>query len=237
MAIWEKPGFGLIAGGLLGGPLGALGGGLIQNQFQQSAEQRRAAEQAEFERKYGRERQLSALQGMQAPSTSALMQRRIQALDESSREVPLSQDPYFQADRARLLGSGARELSAIQNVQRATGARGGFSNIGSPQDVQDRLSIAMAQLGQQARVGRDERLAEAARLQQGLQDAETEFVNARQRAIAAIESGDTGLALQNLQQAAQMRQQILQGQQQLYGNLLAVGGQAAGRLATGGAAG
>lgn len=214
-----------IGGGLL---LGGLVGNVVTQQ-EQKKDARRNADQADYARGKGKEQQLDYLKSMNAPSLAERNRRRLEALDEESKMVPFSQDPTIQGERAALLGQGAQALSSIQNKQHAYGLKGGFSNVGSQQDVQDRMSVALAQLAQKSRLEKESKRDTAAQLEQQIQDANNEFQNARLRAMQAIEAGDTQLALQNLQQAAAARQAILQGQQQMYSQIMSMGGSMAGR--------
>lgn len=194
---------------------------------------RQSAQQSEWERQKGKELQLAALAKMNVPTTNPINARRIAALDEESQPVAFSQDPTIQGERAQLLGGGAKALSSIQNQQHAYGLKGGFANVGSPQDVQDRMSVALSQLGEKAQANREAKRNQAADLAQGQQDTQAEWGNARQRAIAAIEAGDVGLALQNLQQASALQQQSTRGIQDFWGNIIS----SASKAGSGGASG
>lgn len=211
----------------IGAGLGLAGlGGSIFGQVSQEKQQRKALEQQEFLRNRAREKQLEQIQYLANPSSGAIAQRRLKALEEESMPVPLSQDPSFQAQRARLLSGGARELAGVANLQRAAGvSRGGFRNVGSLQDVQDRLGVALAGLAEKAKLARESKLEQAA----NLETAHIEFENARRRAAAAIEAGDTQSAIAALQQATALQQAGAQQRQQLFGNLLGMGGVLAGQ--------
>jgi hypothetical protein len=188
---------------VLGGLLGAAGlGGSIGGMISGDAQRKKDQEQADFIRNLGRERALNALSAQSAPGVSGAMQKRLAALEEESKPVPFSQDPTIQGERAQLLGGGARALSSIQNKQRAFGLQGGFSNIGSQQDVQDRLGGALSELAQKSRLEKESKADRVAQFYQQIDEAQNAFENARQAARAAI--------------------------QQMYGQLVGVGGTIAG---------
>lgn len=214
-------GLGLAGAGLAGGLVSQAGG---------RRDARKAQEQGEFFRNLGRERQTELIKAQKPSQVTPEMEARLKALEEESMPVPLVQDPKFQADRARLLQGGARELSSIQNIQRAGDIQqGGFRNVGSLQDVQDRLGVAMAGLAQQSQLERERKRDIVAETRQSIADAKQEFFNARNRALAAIEAGDMATALANLQAASLANQAINQQQQALFGNLMGIGGTVAGQ--------
>lgn len=198
--------------------------------FFTSAAQRREAQRTEDQSQYlrgeGKKQSQYYIGTMEKPQPTALTTRRIQALGESSRDVPLAEDPYFQGQRQALLGQGAKELSAVGARQKAYGVKGGFSNIGSQQDIQDRLGVALAELQGRAQQGRLDRLGQAADLDQRMQDMQVEFANAQRQALAALEAGDVQAGLQALQQASALRQGILQQQQAFIGGLVQTAGSA-----------
>lgn len=197
------------------------------NQMQSDlANQRNASKQA----------QLGYLNQMQAPQMSPQMQARLQALDTESQPGPLVSDPYFQGARANTLNSGAQQLSAINNTKNAYGiGAGGFKNVGSEQDVQDRLGVAMANLGQQS-VGRKEQVAQqAAQMHQNYTDALTNYNNAILQAKAHIEAGDSAAASQAIQAAYAARQQADAASRQMTGQLIGLGGTLGSAALTGGA--
>lgn len=198
--------------------------------FFTSAAQRREAQRAEDQSGYLRGEAKKAgqyyISTQEQPGGTELYGRRIRALEEASRDRPLSEDPYFQGQRQALLGQGAKELASVGARQKAYGVRGGFSNIGSQQDIQDRVGAALAQLQGQAQQSRLERLGQAADLDQRMHDAQIEFNNAQRQALAALEAGDMQAGLQALQQASAIRQNILQQQQQFMGGLVQTGASA-----------
>lgn len=200
--------------------------------FITAAAQRREGQRAEDQSQYLRGEAKRAgqyyISTQEQPGGTELYGRRIRALEESARDVPLAQDPYLQGQRAALLGQGAKELAAVGARQKAYGVRGGFSNIGSQQDVQDRLGVAMAQLQERAQQGRLERLGQAADLDQTMANMQLEFRNAQRQALAALEAGDMQAGLQALQQASALRQGILSQQQNFIGGLLQSGAKAFG---------
>ena len=208
---------GTAIGAGVGGLVGAVGGFLGSDDDEDERRRQQEAEiarQQELERQMAAERErkrttsLNLLGQMQGPSQSDAQKRRIAALEEESQAGPLSQDALFQGDRATLVSGGQQALSGVQNVQKAAGTSGGFSNQGSIQDVYDRLGVGLAGLGQQSRQVKEQKRDTAATLQQSFLDAQTSFANAQTNAKIAIEQGDADLAAEYLQQAYQARQAI-----------------------------
>lgn len=215
--------------GAIGAGLGLAGlGGSIYGQVRQADEIEKARRESRGVSAEALKRQVESLEKMRAPEQSPLQQARLRALEQESQMGPVSQDPLFQAERARLLRGGAQELSAIQNLQRATGTRGGFRNIGSLQDVEDRLGVAMTELAQRSRTEKERKRDLAAELQQGYYNAWNDFQNARQQAYQAFVGGDAAAGVAALQAASAARQQMLQNQTALSGQLLGIGGAIAG---------
>jgi hypothetical protein len=228
--------------GALGGPVGLAAVGIGENadltgaREKQSELERFQAEQKK-QREESKQRRLAALGGLQGPQVGEQSKARLAALQEESKapidtsyfdkgvfQGPLSQDPRLQAERAQAVTGGASALANVQNTQRATGASGGFRNIGSVSDIYDRLGAQMAQLsgraydlnrqteaqkmqyvqGETAR--REAKRAEAAALEQSAIDAQLAFQNAQARARDAIEAGDDAAAMQATLEAYQARQ-------------------------------
>lgn len=163
--------------------------------------------------------QLNLLNQMRRPETSPAMQRRIQALEEQAVDRPLSQDPYFQGQRATLVSGGREALADVQNQQRAYGVGGGFRNIGSVSDIQDRLGAQLAQLGGQAIQRRDLARDAAAEARQAAIDAQIAYDNAVTQARISIEAGDAAGAQQAINMAYQARQAASQAQSQAIGQV------------------
>lgn len=222
-----------------------------------SAQKRRAQEeyqrQVADERRRRRETQLGILGQMQAPQLSPQAAKRIAALESESAPRALAEDPLYTGQRAQLLGAGQQLQSGIESEQLGRGVRGGFANIGSTQDVQDRLGVQLAGLASQAQATRERKRDMAAQASQALQDAQTEFANAQRRAQMAIESGDSDLALSMVTQAMQAKQAAAEAERQMYASIIgtvgtiaggamagpagAAAGSQAGNVATGGGAG
>jgi multidrug efflux pump subunit AcrA (membrane-fusion protein) len=152
-----------------------------------------------------------------------------------------------------MLGAGQQLQSGIENEQLGLGVRGGFANIGSTADVQDRLGVQLAQLGSQAQATRERKRDMAAQAAQSFQDAQTDFQNAQARARMAIEAGDSDLALSMINQAMQAKTAAAEAERQMYAGIIgtagtiggamvggpagAAAGSQAGNVATGGGAG
>lgn len=168
------------------------------------------------ERARRREAQLNILNTMQAPQMSPLAAKRIAALEAESAPRALAEDPLYVGQRAQLLGAGQQLQSGIENEALGRGVRGGFANVGSVQDVQDRLGVQLAGLAGQAQATRERKRDMAAQAQQAFQDAQTEFANAQRRAQMAIEAGDSDLALASIQQAYNARSQAAAAERQMY---------------------
>lgn len=173
--------------------------------------------------------QIESLNQLKGPHLTPQNEARIKALEEEAKPVPLAANPQFQAERARLINSGARELAGVANQQRAQGiSQGGFRNVGSLQDVQDRLGVAMASLGQKAVEEQQRKRDLAAELRQKQEDAAIAFDNARQQAYQNFLTGDTQSALAALQQASAANQAYNQSQAALGGQVLGIGSTLAG---------
>lgn len=229
---------GKIVGGVVGGPVGLIAGDqLYDKPNQQRADAQSLIDQQNAIRSESKRNQLASLNNLQGPSYTPQMEARLKALEEGSKEVPLTDDPYYQGDRAQLIQGGRAILSDVENRKAATGAStGGFSNIGSANDVMDRMGVAVANLGQQARNARDQRAMAAANARQQLQDAQNAFINQKEQARIAIEAGDATAASAALQNAYNLKQQIDAQQAQLIGGLVGVAGTIGG-AAVGGPAG
>lgn len=165
---------------------------------------------------------------MRAPEMSPLYSARIKALEERSKPTSLVEDPYFQADRATLVQGGQKALSGVQNQQRALGVSGGFSNVGSQQDVLDRLSANLAQLGQQSRISKDQAAQEAAGMEQQFTDRMVEYRNLINQARLDMIAGNYDAANRGLAAAAQFRASDDQSKRQLAGGIIGGVAQGAG---------
>lgn len=212
-----------LLGAALGGPFGALVPGAVGT-FSGADEMRRQQEeyqrQAEAERRRRRDTQLGILSQMQAPQLSPQASKRIAALEAESAPRALAEDPLYTGQRAQLLGAGQQLQSGIESEQLGRGVRGGFRNIGSVQDVQDRLGVQLAGLASQAQATRERKRDLAAQASQAYQDAQTQFQNAQANARMAIEAGDSDLALSMINQAMQARQAAANAERQMYGALI-----------------
>jgi hypothetical protein len=166
-------------------------------------------------RQGSRQKQLELLDELKGPSVTPQQEARIKALEDESK-LNLLNDPAFQGAQQRATRGGAQALSAIQNKQAATGATGGFENIGSMQDVYDRLGLQLADIGQQQTMYKEAKRDTAADLRQGIADAQISFENAKTNAKMAIEAGDAAAAQQALNQAYAAREAIQNRTQQLF---------------------
>jgi hypothetical protein len=222
MGFWDKfnnPGT------LLGGPIG----GVLWDEFdplgkdaQKKADEYSAAQAAA--RAQAKQNQLNLLGQLKGPSVSPQQEARIKALEQES-QLSLLNDPSFQAAQQRATRGGAAALSAVQNKQAATGAAGGFQNVGSMQDVYDRLGMELADIGQAQTMYKEQKRNTAADMRQGIADAQIDFENAKVNARMAIEAGDAAAAQQAMQQAYAAREAIKNRTQQLIlgGAQMAVG--------------
>lgn len=155
-------------------------------------------------RKRIKESRLASLGKLKGPSYAPEMERRIKALEDESRDGPLSTDPLFQGDLSRTVQGGQQALSSIENEQRARGTSGGFSNQGSITDVYDRLGTQLTALAQQSRAVKEQKRDTAAQARQALLDAQAEYENALINARDAIEMQDeaaTAAAMDRMIQA------------------------------------
>lgn len=212
------PGIGTAIGAGAGALIGGLPGLLEDDpaDAQQKLEQQRIDDlQSHFD-------QINAMKG---PSLSPQMEARIKSLEAQSVDRPLIEDPYYQGQRAQLVQGGRAALSGVENRQRATGTTGGFSNIGSMNDVYDRLGGQLAQLGGQAQERRDQQAQTAAQLRQNLIDAQTNFENSRHQMLIAARQGSTQQMMAAFQNAQAAQQQANQAQQAFAGSLIGVAGQ------------
>ena len=93
---------------------------------------------------------------------------------------------------------------------------GGFKNVGSMQDVYDRLGAQLAQLGQQSTQRKAQSRDAAAEVRQGIADAQISYDNEILRAKMAIEAGDAAAAQDAMNKAYAARETIKQRTQQLF---------------------
>jgi hypothetical protein len=271
---------------LLAGLTAPLTGGmsLAQQGSAVSAEkrQREYEKQAEEARKRKKDLQLQGIDQLQAPGQSEATKRRIAAMEAESGaptdtsfydtelgnlaqrkanvyQGPASQDPLYAAKQLQLARQGAQGVAGVMNRQAQAGLTGGFQNVGSAQDIQDRLAGATASLAQdqeQFREGQrtqleNQRLAmaqgkqqftlsererrrqladQSALMQQSIADSTREFENLKVKARQAAEIGDVESALELSRQALAAKDKAEQAQLKFYGNV------AAGLTQAGGAA-
>jgi hypothetical protein len=176
--------------------------------------------------------QLSLLDQMRSPQMSQQMETRLRALDADAQDKPLSQDPYFQGQRAQLVSGGRQALAGVQNNERAQGVSGGFRNIGSVSDIQDRLGTQLAGLGQQAAERRSKASDLAATSRQDFLNSQIAYENSIRQAKIAIEQNDAAGAQQAINMAYQARNAAIESQKkalgQIYGTAATVAGAVAG---------
>jgi len=175
---------GTIGGGMLGGAIGGLFDSDDSQAYLEEMRRRRAQQ---------KQQQYDLLARKQAPQMSPQMEARLKALEQESIRGPLVTDPEFQGARARAVMGGRQALAGVQNRQGATGAMGGFQNIGSMQNVYDRLGGELAQLGEQQTAVKNQKAMQVAQARQSFTDATTAYNNAMIDAQMAIESGDAAM--------------------------------------------
>lgn len=218
-------------------------------------------------------RRKAALSGLpeKGPTMAPEMESRIAAwqneskaptdtsyFDKQIHEGPLATDPRFQRDQALLASGAASQAANIANLQRATGTRGGFQNVGSIADVYDRMGSQLAELGQGQQAlnqgirqqrfayGESERARKSAladrsaQARQSFVEAQIAHENAVKQARAAIESGDVDLGMKLIMRADEIKRNEEERQRQFVGNIIGgvvQGGGAAAGAAMGGPAG
>jgi hypothetical protein len=188
------------------------------NNFQgQSAAQRAAAKRQQY----------ALLGELKGPKATPQQEARIKALEEESK-LSLINDPNFQSPMRQATSGGAAALSSIQNKQAATGAVGGFQNVGSISDVYDRVGGQLAEIAQNQNQVKEQKRDTAADLRQSIADAEIAYQNSITNAKIAIESGDAQAAQTALAQAYQAREAIQNRTQQM---VLGLGGMAVSAFA------
>jgi hypothetical protein len=168
--------------------------------------------------------QYDLLGRMRGPKLDAQNEARIKALEDESK-LGLEEDPNFQGQLRQARVGGAQSLASIQNTQAATGAGGGFQNVGSMNDVYDRLGVQLADLAGQQQQFKEQKRDRAADARQQFADAQIEYQNAVIAAQQAIEAGDAAAAQAALQQAYQAR---AAAQNKLWQNVVGVGSLAVG---------
>lgn len=225
MAIdWGRIGLAVGTGGITEGSR-ALSG---------SDDKRKALEDAQWqaadERKRSKAAQLAYVDQLQGPTVSDATSRRIAALESESRDRALAEDPLYQGQRSQLLSGGQQLQSGIENKDIGYGVRGGFSNIGSTADVQDRLGAQLATLAGQAQATRERKRDASAELQQKIQDAKTAFTNSQIQARAAIEAGDSQGALMAIQNGYAAQAAISEAERQMNASLIGAAGTIAGGM-------
>lgn len=159
--------------------------------------------------------QYGLLDKMQAPQMTPQQEARIKALEAEGNQPILSQDPYFQGSRAQLVSGGQNALASIQNKDKAYGVQGGFSNIGSKNDVYDRLGMQLAQLGQQSTQHAAQSRDLAAQARQDYQNSVDQYNNSILASKQAIEAGDSQSAMAALNQAYAARENAQKRLQQM----------------------
>ncbi|MFM2117269.1 MAG: hypothetical protein RL316_459 [Bacteroidota bacterium] len=207
-----NPGF------LIGGPLGGLIYGEHGLDISGAGARSRAdelAQQLAQQRAGAKAQQYQLLGQLQSPALTPQMETRIKALEDQSKASSLVEDPFFQGARARAVTGGAKELAGVGGRQQAYDVSGGFKNIGSMQDIYDRLGSQLAQIGQQSIQRKDVIAQNAAKMRQGIADAQLEFNNNVTKMKMAIESGDAVAAQQAMKDAAAAKEAIRQRTQQL----------------------
>jgi len=192
------------------------------------------------DRKKAKEKQLElnrTLRSSTMPTFSPEMETRLKALQDESAPGELSQDPYFQGQRAIAVQGGQQALSGVQNHQGAYGTSGGFSNQGSIQDVYDRLSGRLAGLAQDSANLKSQKADRVAESRQHMADLRRAQESAFIRAQMAIESGDAAASQAALAQAFDAKEKIAAYQRQLGAQLINTGVAAAtGGMSSAGAA-
>lgn len=162
----------------------------------------------------------SLLGQQKRPTLAPEMERRIRALEDESKPTSLVEDPFFQADRAKLATGGRQALASVENTQKAEGNSGGFSNQGSVTDIYDRLGAEMATLGQRSTELKSKKADTAAQARQGLLDAQVNFDNVMTQAKLAYETGDVDQIMAAIDRAAQVRAEKERAEKQFWGSLL-----------------
>lgn len=219
----KRAGLGYITGGLTELP-SLLSG---SEQMREDAERERQ-EQAGL-RWESKQKQLGLLENMRAPEASSLTRARLAALQEESKPGALVEDPLFQGDRTRLLQGGTSELAGVGNIRRGYGmGSGGFRNVGSEQDIADRVGAQLAALGQQSRQVKEQKRDIASELQQSIDDAKINYANSITQAKMAIEAGDSQAASMAIQQAYAARQAASAADRQMAAALISGGSTIAG---------
>jgi hypothetical protein len=172
--------------------------------------------------------QIDYLNSMQGPSLTPQQEARIRALETESTR-PMLEDPNYGFQVGQATRGGAQALSSIQNKQRATGATGGFQNIGSMSDVYDRVGGQLSQIAQQNQAIKEQKRDQAAELRQNIADGQIAFQNSIRQARMAIEAGDAATTQAALQAAYNAKQQITQSTKQMIFSIAGtVGGAFAG---------
>ncbi len=225
-------------GGLIGGVVGGPLGFLVGNQAVDSPNaQRRKADELSDQQSYQRQRALdaqsAALRNMKAPELTPQALARIGALEQESQYRPLAEDPYFQGQRSELVNSGRAAMSDVQNRQKSAGVTGGFANVGSQQNIVDRLGVALANLGAQATSVREQKADKAAQMRQSIADSQRQFQNQIEQANAALIAGDANSASQAIQNAYNLQNQIDQQQRAFIGSLVGTAGSIGGAVVGG----
>ncbi len=154
-----------------------------------------------------KKKRLELVEQRAAPKSAAETSKRLKYLNQQAAQyknpLALEQDPTFQGQRSQLVSGATQQAAGIDNAQRATGIRGGTSNMGSVQDSYDRLNTALASLGGEQSKYRtemaDKYMGEAADLGQESINQRIDEKNARLALKDAIEAGNVDAALAALQ--------------------------------------
>lgn len=187
-------------------------------------------------RKRIKESRLASLGKLKGPSYAPEMERRIKVLEDESRDGPLSQDKYFQGDRAALVQGSHSALAKVEGDRDSYGIKqGGFSNVGSISDVYDRLGTQLAQLGQRSADLKAQKRDTAAQARQALLDATTEYENALVQAREAIELQDEATTTAAMERMIQAKSAAEAATKRFWGSVIS--GVAAGAGAALGPAG
>lgn len=219
-----------------------------------------AAEQA-ANREKAKQVRLKAINDYRAPEMSEQLTTRLKEIqdqatapidtsyyDNQIHEGPIATDARYQGQRAQVVQSAQTQGSAIQNRARAANVSGGYRNVGTMQDVYDRLGTQMAGIGQQEfkdnqvlkgqkqqytaseKVRREDLKDRSTQAYQSFLDAQNDFLTTQAKARAAVEAGDYEAANQALGQALQMKNQAEQAKRQFVSGLISGGLQTFGSV-------
>ena len=154
-----------------------------------------------------KQQQLAMLAELKGPTTTPQQEARIKALETESTR-PMLEDPNYGFQVGQATRGGAQALSSIQNRQRASGATGGFQNVGSMSDVYDRVGGQLSAIAVQNQQLKEQKRDQAAMIRQNIADGEIAFQNSIKQAQMAIEAGDAAATQSAMQAAYNAKQQI-----------------------------